>query len=237
MHCEETVEKVKCLAEHMMQENGVEMGADSFYRHLPLERMVCDVSIFNGQKSHLAKTYCCDCRLKMCEKVDAVLHRATSSRSDHKRVPYKTYLWGKSFVRRSQEEHDFRSGARVNLQNSVVRSAFNRMFSGRYIPDATDSILRSTMYEYDIHHLSPEDFAIEQASARAQAFLRFWDKLDIDGKCCIDKNMLGEFLTNKDDVKLVLALVELNGDKALTFTELAWIMSQKPSFQPNSPSI
>jgi hypothetical protein len=37
------------LAESMSHEDGVEGACQAFYKHLPLESMLCDVSLFRGE--------------------------------------------------------------------------------------------------------------------------------------------------------------------------------------------
>lgn len=45
------------LAESMHQEDGVEGACAAFYKHLPVENMICDVSIFRGEY-RLAQVIC-----------------------------------------------------------------------------------------------------------------------------------------------------------------------------------
>jgi len=77
----------------MSEENGVENGTMSFYRQLPVEQMVCDVSIFNDQQSNIAFCFCIDCGLKMSEEVDQVVHRSSGPRKGHSRAIFKTKVW------------------------------------------------------------------------------------------------------------------------------------------------
>lgn len=72
----------------MNLENGVMNGVNSFKRNLPLEDMLCEVSLFS-KKSEIAKVFCQDCGLKMCVGVDRVVHRAQGRRSKHRRIPYR----------------------------------------------------------------------------------------------------------------------------------------------------
>lgn len=89
----DTIETAQDLGFKMREENGVENGTLSFYRQLPVEKMICDVSIFDGQKSKIAYCYCIDCELKMCEEVDRVLHRPTGGRQKHSRAVFKVKVW------------------------------------------------------------------------------------------------------------------------------------------------
>jgi sterol 3beta-glucosyltransferase len=45
----DTRRSVAALSQRMQRENGVEGALEAFYRHLPLETMLCDVSLFCGQ--------------------------------------------------------------------------------------------------------------------------------------------------------------------------------------------
>jgi hypothetical protein len=85
---EETKRRVLALSEKMNAEVGALKGVESFERNLPLEDMLCEVSLFN-KKSNIAKIFCQDCGLKMCFEVDAVAHRARGGRADHRRVAYR----------------------------------------------------------------------------------------------------------------------------------------------------
>eukprot|EP01038_Epipyxis_sp_PR26KG_P008948 gene8948-12065_t len=90
----ETQENAKKLSNEMLLENGVEEGKKSFYRNLPLDNMICEVSIFDHRKSKIAKVYCKDCDLKMCSEVDSVIHQLNGSRADHTRIHFRPSRWG-----------------------------------------------------------------------------------------------------------------------------------------------
>lgn len=89
----ETTETARDLGFKMSEENGVENGTISFYRQLPIETMICDVSIFNGQQSKIAFCYCIDCGLKICKEVDRIIHRPVGPRGNHSRAIFKTKVW------------------------------------------------------------------------------------------------------------------------------------------------
>mmetsp|Transcript_25497 Transcript_25497/g.37624 ORF Transcript_25497/g.37624 Transcript_25497/m.37624 type:complete len:901 (+) Transcript_25497:79-2781(+) len=89
----ETKKNVAVLSQKMNAENGVRIGAESFFRNLPLEDMLCEVSLFR-HSSRIARVYCQDCGLKMCSEVDAVVHRPQGGRSTHTRMPYRCVKWG-----------------------------------------------------------------------------------------------------------------------------------------------
>lgn len=93
MQAAATRERVQALQEKMAQEDGIAAGITSFYRNLPLEDMLCEVSLFEKQ-SRIATVFCKDCGLKMCKEVDAVMHRAGGKRSRHLRMPYRCVKWG-----------------------------------------------------------------------------------------------------------------------------------------------
>jgi hypothetical protein len=61
----------------MQREDGVENATKVFYKHLPTEQLVCDISIFCGE-SRLAQVYCAQCGLKMCFDVSDVIHGPVS---------------------------------------------------------------------------------------------------------------------------------------------------------------
>ena len=45
----EMAETAAVLARSMATEDGVESACSAFYKHLPLESMLCDVSLFRGE--------------------------------------------------------------------------------------------------------------------------------------------------------------------------------------------
>ena len=92
----QTLKNAQALSIKMQTENGTQAGVSSFYRNLPLHKMVCDVSIFDNQQSRVASVFCVHCGLKMCAAVDTIIHRKGSGREQHGRVPYKTKLWGRN---------------------------------------------------------------------------------------------------------------------------------------------
>lgn len=89
------MKKVSELSVRMNNEDGISNGIKSFYKQLPIDNMVCDVSLFlSNQKSELARIFCLDCQLKMSKKIDNIIHRESSNRSHHARIPWKTTIWG-----------------------------------------------------------------------------------------------------------------------------------------------
>ena len=82
------------LGEHMCQEDGVAAGIQSFYRNLPLANMICEVSVFDNQTPRVARIYCPDCDLKMCEEAHRVAHRPGSGREAHQCIPFRCSRWG-----------------------------------------------------------------------------------------------------------------------------------------------
>eukprot|EP01038_Epipyxis_sp_PR26KG_P011029 gene11029-14810_t len=73
--------KAVAIAENMNNENGIEEALNSFYKHLPVENMICDVSIFNGV-SKVAQVFCKVCGFKMCMEVAREIH-SNPSKENH----------------------------------------------------------------------------------------------------------------------------------------------------------
>lgn len=46
---DETIAHAAALAAQMAAEDGVEGACQAFYKHLPVENMICDVSLFRGE--------------------------------------------------------------------------------------------------------------------------------------------------------------------------------------------
>lgn len=81
------------MSAHMASEDGVEAAVSAFYRHLPLENMLCDVSLFHGEYT-LAQEYCVDCGLKMSAKVSQAIHGDASLHlQGHKIMPCCYFDW------------------------------------------------------------------------------------------------------------------------------------------------
>ena len=62
-----------------------------FYRHLPVEDMVCDVSLFTS-KALVARKYCHTCGLKLSLEADVVIHRG--DKAHHETHDYRS-VWGR----------------------------------------------------------------------------------------------------------------------------------------------
>lgn len=59
--------------------DGVELGLLAFYRHLPVENMICDVSLMRHEV-RLAQVYCKTCGLKMARNVSDSVHASVCVR-------------------------------------------------------------------------------------------------------------------------------------------------------------
>ena len=209
------MQKAKELGQRMMAENGPQRGVDSFYRNLPIDTMICDVSIFDNQISTLAKVFCADCGLKMCLEVDQVVHRKSGTRGDHKRVPYKTKIWGKVTSKSAP--------LLTQPDNSLKRN-------GATFKSTSKNFDRNRSQQAgDLDTLAHDEFNIEQAYSKAIAFKAFWEKLDSNGNATVDETELTAFFASKEDAKAIMSAVDWNGDKSLSFAELAWIISQRPN--------
>jgi hypothetical protein len=84
----ETQANVSQLSARMNEENGVAKGIDSFLANLPVEDMLCEVSLFR-KRGVLASVYCETCSLRMSREVDVCIHRKDGNRSQHTRVEYR----------------------------------------------------------------------------------------------------------------------------------------------------
>lgn len=95
-----TIANAAALAASMSQEDGVEGACNAFYKHLPLENMLCEVSLFRGEYRlaqvcllyvfimtlfHLTQhvvgclqVYCADCSLKMTKEISDLVHNNPS---------------------------------------------------------------------------------------------------------------------------------------------------------------
>lgn len=94
MRLEETQKCARELGDKMAAEDGVTKGIESFYNNLPTSNMICEVSVFNNRQSKVARVFCGTCGLKLCTEADRVIHRASSGREDHVRLPFRPSRWG-----------------------------------------------------------------------------------------------------------------------------------------------
>jgi len=69
-----------------MLELSIGAAVKVFYKHLPLEDMVCHVSLFTG-KPQVARTYCSTCGLNLSFEADAVIH--TDDKEGHETHAYR----------------------------------------------------------------------------------------------------------------------------------------------------
>ena len=232
MRLESTIAKAKELGDKMAAENGCEGGVNSFYRNLPLDKMICDVSIFNNQQSKLATIYCLDCGLKMCQEVDKFVHREESKRHEHLRTPYRNMPWGREIDEATSNDTTIAQKLSVTKKfGSGVKSILGK-FAGRSTKfeksvSANQVTERSFVYSEskDAHLLNDIESAIEQAFSDALSFAKFWRLLDSDGSDTIDEKELSKILSG-EQISKMMKQIDWNGDNVLSFNELAWMMSQ-----------
>ena len=94
---DEIKQNVLKLSEKMNAENGVLNGVESFLNNLPIQDMLCEVSLFR-KTGMLASIYCQTCGLKMCSEVDNFIHREESGRQGHLRVEYRYIMMIMIFI-------------------------------------------------------------------------------------------------------------------------------------------
>ena len=69
---------------------------------------------------------------------------------------------------------------------------------------------------------------IERAFSKTIGFKQFYKVLDSDGSNTVDEKELIKILT-PEQAKRMMDTIDWNGDRVLTFNELAWLMSQQQS--------
>lgn len=80
--------QARIIAAGIDSENGARDAVRSFHRHLPLREMVCTLDA-----EHLARRWCEDCEIHLCEACDALVHQ-DHERLDHVRGPWRWIDWG-----------------------------------------------------------------------------------------------------------------------------------------------
>eukprot|EP00595_Chromulina_sp_UTEXLB2642_P003086 CAMPEP_0196763528 /NCGR_PEP_ID=MMETSP1095-20130614/4257_1 /TAXON_ID=96789 ORGANISM="Chromulina nebulosa, Strain UTEXLB2642" /NCGR_SAMPLE_ID=MMETSP1095 /ASSEMBLY_ACC=CAM_ASM_000446 /LENGTH=1269 /DNA_ID=CAMNT_0042116921 /DNA_START=178 /DNA_END=3987 /DNA_ORIENTATION=- len=86
----EVRDNAKKVSVELKSENGVDRSIESFYRHLPLDSMLCDVSIYIGE-SRLAHVYCEDCDMKLQREISDCIH--FGQLSNHRIHPCRYKNW------------------------------------------------------------------------------------------------------------------------------------------------
>jgi UDP:flavonoid glycosyltransferase YjiC (YdhE family) len=79
----EVRECAEALGEKVRDTDGVELTAQSVYRHLPVEAMLCEAG-----PEHLASLYCETCRKRLCQE------HADRDHAGHHVCPYRFIDWG-----------------------------------------------------------------------------------------------------------------------------------------------
>ena len=96
-------EKAEEISRQFENEDGLDEGIRSFHKQLPIEDMVCDVSLFlpeahredRGRRTtQVASKWCSICSLKMSKLVDEVVHAEGSGKEHHIRHDYRPVDWG-----------------------------------------------------------------------------------------------------------------------------------------------
>lgn len=75
----------------------------------------------------------------------------------------------------------------------------------------------------DISDLTPEEASIERAYAAAVKLLQWWNTVDKDGNRCLDRAELIAAMS-EGGADALIERVDADGDRVLTFTELAWVI-------------
>lgn len=88
----QTLLKAKRMGDTVCQEDGANGAVNAFLRHLPVQNMMCQVSLFAG-RSDLAELYCPECGFKMSRMVSAVIHAHPDRRVEHNVQPFAEYQY------------------------------------------------------------------------------------------------------------------------------------------------
>jgi hypothetical protein len=214
------IAEAAALGAKMNAEDGVARGVESFYKHLPLADMICEVSIFSGKQSRLAKIYCTSCGLKLCAETDAILHRATSGRGEHIRTPFRPCRWGVS------------QGVVSGVTNLFARPIKGGKIVVGGISSHSTSIDDEFISPADTDALFEEEARVEKAYEAAHRLLRWWRRVDTDGNRCLDQRELERLLTSKDsaEARKLFEVLDTDADGIITFTEMAWVLVDTPLF-------
>ena len=70
--------------------------------------------------------------------------------------------------------------------------------------------------------LTHEEKLLDQAFKKAQHLMSWWREADKDGDRCIDEKELRTKFPSKDMAKDLLEMLDADGDRLITFTEMSW---------------
>jgi hypothetical protein len=73
-------------------------------------------------------------------------------------------------------------------------------------------------------HLSKEELALDIAYKKAIHLMQWWNDVDHDGDRCIDEKELSASFPSKDMAKELIDMLDLDGDRLITFTEVSWVV-------------
>jgi hypothetical protein len=121
-------------SERIAKENGVVSGAQSFHRHLPLDKMKCDVDPLK-----LARFYIAELDLKVSQEVSEILLR-------NKKISEKQLLFFRYKIWEPEEVKLQKEGGESDSELEVMsETKSNKRLSGTSFPMSA-SILNSTKY-------------------------------------------------------------------------------------------
>jgi len=83
----EVQRRARELGERLREQPGEDAAVAAFYRWLPLTSMRCALD-----PDHLARRYCDDCHLRLCQLCDQIIHEE-DGRASHRRHPYGHVGW------------------------------------------------------------------------------------------------------------------------------------------------
>lgn len=117
-----TVDACKEMSMSMQKENGVESAIFSFYRHLPYQYMLCEVSLYMNS-SVLAEVECKHCGgLRMSREVFRIVHSSSTVLSTH--IPQDISLIGSTNIQAKQhinsDVDNFTKDNKIQVQSSVT---------------------------------------------------------------------------------------------------------------------
>ena len=84
----ETRQRARAISRSIAAEDGASAAVAAFHRHLPLDAMRCALD-----EHHLARHFCEDCELPLCDLCDALVHD-DAARRGHDRVVWHWIDWG-----------------------------------------------------------------------------------------------------------------------------------------------
>jgi hypothetical protein len=127
-------------------------------------------------------------------------------------------------VMRSQEDDKVVYMGEANAKPRRKASAIAVPELKRYTSDATIAYQKTFEKTRDTEDepLTADERLLDTAYKKAIHLMSWWNETDKDRDRCIDEKELRTSFPSKDMAKELIAMLDIDGDRLITFTEMSW---------------